>query len=517
MIPKVLAAVAAAWFTATPVFADGLYSRRSPVLAVDADNYKELITKSNHTSIVEFYAPWCGHCQNLKPQYIKAANKLEGLAKVAAVNCDDDHNKPLCTMMGVQGFPTLKIVLPGKKLGKPKVEDYQGERSSKAIVEAVLAKIPNHVTKVTDKDLDKWLADRNETMKAILFNEKAGIGPGVKALAIDFLGAISFAQIRDKEKEAAKLFGITKYPSFVVLPGGDQEPIAYTGVDYRKEPMYYFLSKIIPPNPDSNPKEQRKALAAKKAEKKPKTDSKSSKASSADKSKSHAKSEAASRSSIIIDEPIIATESLDSKVSKDAPMPAEIPVAPPLQTLETESDLQNTCLATQSFACLLVLEPSIPESETVHPESVNTALSSLADIAHKHAQRKGHLFPFYAVPASNPGSIFLRDKLSLAADHKLEIIILNGRKGWWRHYEKENVSEQNIEDWIDAIRMGEGKKNKIPDEVLVEKIEAEPETKTETVTGETETVTISVENTTPSTTGDEENPTTTATEKHDEL
>ncbi|KAI9870482.1 MAG: hypothetical protein M1823_008728, partial [Watsoniomyces obsoletus] len=66
--------------------ADGLYTKDSPVLQVTGKTYNSLIAQSNHTSIVEFYAPWCGHCQSLKPAFEKAAKNLAGLAKVAAVN-----------------------------------------------------------------------------------------------------------------------------------------------------------------------------------------------------------------------------------------------------------------------------------------------------------------------------------------------------------------------------------------------------------------------------------------------
>ena len=100
--------------------------------------------KSDALWIVEFYAPWCGHCQRLTPEYTKAAKALKGVVKVrlnyscelpagykhiidqiGAVNADD--HKSLGGQYQVQGFPTIKIF--GQNKNKP--EDYQGERTAK--------------------------------------------------------------------------------------------------------------------------------------------------------------------------------------------------------------------------------------------------------------------------------------------------------------------------------------------------------------------------------------------------
>ena len=119
MHPKPIIAAAASLLLAPSTLAAGLYTKGSPVLQLTSKDFDSNINRSNHTSIVEFYAPWCGHCQSLKPAFEKAAKSLSGLVKVAAVNCDEEANKPLCGQMGVQGFPTLKIVRPGKKAASP--------------------------------------------------------------------------------------------------------------------------------------------------------------------------------------------------------------------------------------------------------------------------------------------------------------------------------------------------------------------------------------------------------------
>jgi protein disulfide-isomerase A6 len=463
MQPSSALLLVASLLAASSVNADGLYTKKSPVLQVTQKTYDQLIANSNYTSIVEFYAPWCGHCQNLKPAYEKAAKNLEGLAKVAAVNCDDDANKPLCGRMGVQGFPTLKIVTPSKKPGKPKVEDYQGARSAKAIVDAVVDRIPNHVKRVTDKDLDQWLSEDKGAPKAILFTEKGTTSALLKAVAIEFLGSIKVGQIRNKESSAVEKFGVKEFPSLVLVPGGDKEPIIYDG-ELKKQAIVKFLSQVAAPNPDSAPA------------------SSEAKSSKSPKSPKSTKSAKPSKSSTILNEEaekLKPTESPDPKIVPDdatESKPAQVPIqAPPIPVLPTAEELEAACLKPTSGTCVLALLPEAGEADAEVPGSAKEALASLSEIAHKHALRKSKLFPFYSIPAINSGAKTLRAGLGLSEDQtSVEIIALNGRRGWWRRYdasESQDYGAVSVEAWIDAIRLGEGSKSKLPEGVIVEQKE----------------------------------------------
>ena len=81
--------------------------------------------------MVEFYAPWCGHCKKLEPKWKAAAAKLHGKVKIGKI--DSDFETAVKDRFKIEGFPTIKVFPYGEKTDK-NVEDYDGPRETSDIV-----------------------------------------------------------------------------------------------------------------------------------------------------------------------------------------------------------------------------------------------------------------------------------------------------------------------------------------------------------------------------------------------
>ena len=105
----------------------------SNVLKIEANSLKELIGKNSFV-VVLFYAPWCGHCRRLAPDYTQASIDLKNERRnilLTKIDMSKENNQHLAKLFSLRGFPTLKIF---KRNDYAIPYEYRGPRDAAGLV-----------------------------------------------------------------------------------------------------------------------------------------------------------------------------------------------------------------------------------------------------------------------------------------------------------------------------------------------------------------------------------------------
>jgi thioredoxin 2 len=86
-----------------------------PVELSDA-NFERVVEHSDLPVVVDFWAPWCGPCRQMAPQFEQAARTLKGRALLVKVNSDD--NPRTASRFGIRSIPTLVKLQGGQEVGR---------------------------------------------------------------------------------------------------------------------------------------------------------------------------------------------------------------------------------------------------------------------------------------------------------------------------------------------------------------------------------------------------------------
>jgi thioredoxin 2 len=86
-----------------------------PVELNDA-NFDKVVAASDLPVVVDFWAPWCGPCRQMAPQFEQAARTLKGKAVFVKLNSDD--NPRTAARFGVRSIPTLVKLQLGNEVAR---------------------------------------------------------------------------------------------------------------------------------------------------------------------------------------------------------------------------------------------------------------------------------------------------------------------------------------------------------------------------------------------------------------
>ncbi|VDO45640.1 unnamed protein product, partial [Onchocerca flexuosa] len=173
----------------------------------DAD-FKEGI-KPYDVLLVKFYAPWCGHCKKIAPEFEKAATKLlqnDPPIHLAEVDCTEE--KKTCDEFGVSGFPTLKIFRRGEV-----AQDYDGPRVAEGIVKYMRGQTGPSAKEIDTEQEFKKILEADDVTICGFFEENSKLKD-------------SFLKIADTERDRFK-FVWTSNKQIMESYGYNDDIVAY--------------------------------------------------------------------------------------------------------------------------------------------------------------------------------------------------------------------------------------------------------------------------------------------------
>jgi len=205
---KLLASIFA--FLATTAFA-GEYEKEDGVLVLGDDNFEAAVKEFDYV-LAEFYAPWCGHCKSLAPEYAKAAKALASKENIALAKIDATVHGDLAKKYGVRGYPTLKWFKGGDA---DNALEYGGGRKEPEISNWINKKTGPPATKLDDSAAATAFKEEHEVCVIGYFPEGSDSAAFIKAA--DSVDDIPFGITADeataKELDIAA-GGITLFKQF---------------------------------------------------------------------------------------------------------------------------------------------------------------------------------------------------------------------------------------------------------------------------------------------------------------
>lgn len=232
----------------------------SSVLDLIPDNFDKVVLNSGKPALVEFFAPWCGHCKNLAPVYEELAQHFDfAKDKVVIGKVDADEHKDLGRKFGVQGFPTLKW-FDGKS---DTPEDYNGGRDLESLSSFISEKTgvkpktkktaQSTVAMLNDQTFKQQVGGDKDVLVAftapwcgrmcpqlvlphrqLTLTDCKSLAPTWESVATDYAAepSVLIAKVdaeAENSKSTAEAQGVKSYPTIKYFPKGSTTPEPYEG------------------------------------------------------------------------------------------------------------------------------------------------------------------------------------------------------------------------------------------------------------------------------------------------
>ena len=232
------------------------------VYVLDDTNYQNFVNQ-HRVALVEFFAPWCGHCKSFAAEYTEAAKILRD-EKIALAKIDGSKYSDFARSHQVEGYPTLFVYVNGTKM------EYDSPRTAQAVIDHMRTVAdPNYkppeetVYTLTETNFDSTLV--SESLILVEFyapwcGHCKKIKPEYERAArrlAQLQKPIKLAKVdATVEKELASRFDVKGYPTLIIFRNGGLKRQPYKGPRDENGIVQYMKSMQQSPSKVAQSREQ---------------------------------------------------------------------------------------------------------------------------------------------------------------------------------------------------------------------------------------------------------------------
>ncbi|KAL8059851.1 hypothetical protein ABFX02_03G113800 [Erythranthe guttata] len=209
------------------------------VLELHDSNFDAAISHFDFV-LVDFYAPWCGHCKRLAPELDKAAPILAGLnPPVVVAKVDADKYRKIGSEHDIDGYPTLKVFMHGVPT------EYNGPRKADLLIQFLTKFVAPAVTNLnSDSAIKSFIESAGVNFPVFIgfgLNESM-----ISNMAAKYKKKAWFSVANDFSEDIMSLYDFDKVPALAAIHPAYNEQSIFYGPFEEKFLEDYIKQSLIP-------------------------------------------------------------------------------------------------------------------------------------------------------------------------------------------------------------------------------------------------------------------------------
>jgi len=202
---------------------------RPSVVSLNEKSFFELVGRKSEDEmwLVDFFAPWCGPCQQLAPQWRNLAKLVDKYPHVHVAKVDCIQEEGLCSKLGVQSYPTIRMY-PLDSVGHTRYQPYsQYHRDTQSLHQWVQTNLPSNVENLTPYSFEHKVLSTSNPWLVEFYAPWCGhctrFAPEYEQVALAMKGKVKVGKVNcDKYKGMCNKAAITGYPTIRFYRGQEK-------------------------------------------------------------------------------------------------------------------------------------------------------------------------------------------------------------------------------------------------------------------------------------------------------